>query len=42
VIALDCVNLTKDYVQGNALIASGREVDRARLARADVLLKELV
>jgi 3-phenylpropionate/trans-cinnamate dioxygenase ferredoxin reductase component len=42
VIALDCVNLTKDYVQGKALIASEREVDRARLARADVLLKELV
>lgn len=41
VIALDCVNLTKDYVQGKALIASGRAVDRARLARADVTLKEL-
>jgi 3-phenylpropionate/trans-cinnamate dioxygenase ferredoxin reductase component len=41
VIALDCVNLTKDYVQGKALIASGREVDRAKLARAEVMLKEL-
>ncbi len=42
VIALDCVNLTKDYMQGKALIASGREVDRERLGRPDVLLKELV
>jgi len=42
VVALDCVNLTKDYVQGKALIASGRVVDRERLARAEVTLKELV
>jgi 3-phenylpropionate/trans-cinnamate dioxygenase ferredoxin reductase component len=42
VIALDCVNLTKDYMQGKALVASGREVDRARLARTDVTLKELL
>jgi 3-phenylpropionate/trans-cinnamate dioxygenase ferredoxin reductase component len=41
VIALDCVNLTKDYVQGKPLIASGREIDRSKLARADVMLKEL-
>jgi 3-phenylpropionate/trans-cinnamate dioxygenase ferredoxin reductase subunit len=41
VIALDCVNHTKDYVQGKALIAKGHEVDRAKLARADVTLKEL-
>lgn len=41
VVALDCVNQTRDYVQGKALIASQREVDRARLARPDVLLKEL-
>jgi len=42
VIALDCVNLTKDYVQGKALIASQRQVDREQLARPDVLLKQLV
>lgn len=42
VIALDCVNLTKDYVQGKALIASGRQVDRDQLGRPEVLLKELV
>ncbi len=42
VVALDCVNLTKDYVQGKALIASGNVVDRERLARPEVTLKELV
>jgi 3-phenylpropionate/trans-cinnamate dioxygenase ferredoxin reductase subunit len=42
VIALDCVNLTKDYVQGKALIASGRVVDKERLARVEVPLKELI
>ncbi|MDF2692853.1 MAG: pyridine nucleotide-disulfide oxidoreductase [Labilithrix sp.] len=41
VVALDCVNLTKDYVQGKALIASGREVERERLAQSEVTLKEL-
>lgn len=42
VVALDCVNHTKDYVQGKALITKGSEVDREKLARADVTLKELV
>ncbi len=42
VIALDCVNRTKDYVQGKALIASRHEVDRARLADANLALKELL
>jgi len=41
VVALDCVNKTKDYVQGKALVASGRIVDRAKLADPDVLLKDL-
>jgi len=41
VIALDCVNLTKDYAQGKALIASGRAVDRGRLASVEIALKEL-
>ena len=41
VIALDCVNNTKDYVQGKALIASGLVVSRALLADASVLLKTL-
>lgn len=41
VIALDCVNKTKDYVQGKMLISSGRVVDRAKLADPEVLLKDL-
>lgn len=41
VIALDCVNQTKDYIQGKALITKGSQVDRTALARADVTLKEL-
>ncbi|MBX3227447.1 MAG: FAD-dependent oxidoreductase [Labilithrix sp.] len=41
VIALDCVNLTKDYVQGKALITKAHAVDRARLADPNVQLKEL-
>jgi 3-phenylpropionate/trans-cinnamate dioxygenase ferredoxin reductase component len=42
VVALDCINQTKDYIQGKALIAKGCEVDRAKLARPEVTLKELV
>ena len=41
VIAVDCVNQTKDYIQGKALIAKGIVVDRAKLASPDVTLKEL-
>ncbi|HEV7659549.1 MAG TPA: FAD-dependent oxidoreductase [Allosphingosinicella sp.] len=41
VIALDCVNAVKDYVQGRKLIASGIAPHRARLADPAVLLKEL-
>ena len=32
VIALDCVNAVKDFVQGKAVILAGREADRAQLA----------
>lgn len=42
VIALDCVNHTKDYVQGKALITKGTLVDRDKLARPEITLKELV
>ncbi len=42
VIALDCVNAVKDYVQGRKLVAEGMMPDRARLADASVPLKELV
>jgi 3-phenylpropionate/trans-cinnamate dioxygenase ferredoxin reductase subunit len=42
VIALDCVNATKDYVQGRALVTAGAVIAPADLARADVPLKEMV
>ena len=42
VIALDCVNATKDYVQGRKLVVEGLSVDPDTLADTSVLLKELV
>lgn len=42
VIALDCVNLVRDYVQGRALVAGGVRLDRATLADASIPLKTLV
>jgi 3-phenylpropionate/trans-cinnamate dioxygenase ferredoxin reductase component len=42
VIALDCVNATKDYVQGRKLILAGTAFDPARLADTSIQLKELV
>jgi 3-phenylpropionate/trans-cinnamate dioxygenase ferredoxin reductase subunit len=41
VVALDCVNSTKDYVQGRKLILERRAVPPARLADMSVPLKEL-
>ena len=41
VIALDCVNATRDYVQGRKLIESGTVADPAKLADAAVPLKAL-
>ena len=41
VIALDCVNATRDYVQGRALIAAATPVDAARLADPSIPLKDL-
>ncbi|MBX3565857.1 MAG: FAD-dependent oxidoreductase [Sphingomonas sp.] len=41
VIALDCVNAVKDYVQGRKLVAEGRAIDPAALADASVPLKDL-
>lgn len=40
-IALDCVNATKDYVQGRAHVLSGAVLDQAQLADAAVPLKEV-
>ena len=42
VIALDCVNATRDYVQGRTLVTDRREVDPTKLADASVPLKEIV
>lgn len=41
VIALDCVNATKDYVQGRKLVVERMAIDPARLADAATPLKEL-
>jgi 3-phenylpropionate/trans-cinnamate dioxygenase ferredoxin reductase subunit len=40
VIALDCVNMVRDYVQGRALVTEGKSPDRARIADTNVALKE--
>ncbi|WP_310533444.1 FAD-dependent oxidoreductase [Novosphingobium sp.] len=42
VIALDCVNMVKDYVQGRKLVEAGVSPDVAQLADANVPLKELI
>jgi len=42
VIALDCVNMVKDYVQGRKLVEMGVSPDPARIADAEVTLKELL
>jgi 3-phenylpropionate/trans-cinnamate dioxygenase ferredoxin reductase subunit len=41
VIALDCVNAVRDYVQGRTLVVEGKSPDQARLADTGVALKEL-
>ena len=41
VIALDCVNATRDYVQGRRLVETGAVVDPARISDPSVALKEL-
>ncbi|HEX8400783.1 MAG TPA: FAD-dependent oxidoreductase [Allosphingosinicella sp.] len=41
VIALDCVNMTRDYVQGRALIETGALVSEERLADTGLPLKML-
>lgn len=42
VIALDCVNATKDYVQGKALVTGGVRPDIAALTDRSLMLKDLV
>jgi 3-phenylpropionate/trans-cinnamate dioxygenase ferredoxin reductase component len=41
VIALDCVNMTKDYVQGKALVMGGLSFPPEQLADASVTLKDM-
>ena len=41
-IAIDCVNMVKDYVQGRKLVEAGVSPDVTRLADAEVPLKELM
>lgn len=41
VVALDCVNAIKDYVQGKALVAANAPADPDRLADATIPLKTL-
>jgi len=41
-IALDCVNATKDYVQGRKLIIGNVQPDLEKLADASIPLKELI
>jgi 3-phenylpropionate/trans-cinnamate dioxygenase ferredoxin reductase subunit len=41
VIALDCVNATKDYVQGRAHVVAGSALDPAQLADPAIPLKEV-
>ncbi len=42
VIALDCVNMVKDYVQGRKLVEARVNPDLAQLADASVPLKDLI
>ncbi len=41
VIALDCVNRTKDYVQGRKAVVEGLNLDREELANTEIPLKEV-
>jgi len=42
IVALDCVNTVKDYVQGRKLVEAGASPDLAQLADPSVPLKELL
>jgi len=41
-VALDCVNMAKDYVQGRALVAAAVQADPAALADLAIPLKSFV
>jgi 3-phenylpropionate/trans-cinnamate dioxygenase ferredoxin reductase subunit len=42
VIALDCVNMVKDYVQGKKLVEARAQIAADKLADASVLLKDML
>ena len=42
IIALDCVNLTRDYAQGRKLVEAGARIDPAMLADPQLQLKEML
>lgn len=42
VIALDCVNATRDYAQGRALVTAGAVIDPALLADRSIALKDMI
>ena len=42
IVALDCVNMVKDYVQGRKLVEAGATPDLERLSDAGSPLKELI
>lgn len=41
VIALDCVNAVKDYVQGRALVVGRAEIDPMLLVDSGIALKDM-
>ena len=41
VIALDCVNATKDYVQGRKAVVEGLVLDKGELADPEIPIKEV-
>ena len=42
VIALDCVNNTRDYAQGRKLVEARAEIERERLGDSEVALKDML
>jgi 3-phenylpropionate/trans-cinnamate dioxygenase ferredoxin reductase subunit len=42
VVALDCVNATRDYAQGRRLVEAGAQLSPERLADTSRPLKELI
>ena len=41
VVALDCVNATKDYVQGRKAVVEGLNLDKNELVNTEIPIKEV-